>query len=147
MMHKLTLALLFAFALTATAAYAQAPATAGTQQARPSQEKTLEQRAEDITASMAKNLRLSPEQVKKVRAINLASVTQAEEAKLKHKADPKAFAYQMEIISQTRISQIKDALTEQQFSQYQYRREDKMGVPKEAKSNPASRQMDQGYQY
>ena len=44
----------------------------------------------------------------------------------------------MDAISDTRLSLIKDVLTPLQFSQYQQRREEKMGVPKEAQTFPAS---------
>ena len=103
-MKKLVFVVLLAFA-TATV-YAQAP-------------KTLEQRAAEITGSMAKNLRLSPEQTKKLGEINLTSMKNAEEAKEKYKNDPKMIVTQMDIISQTRLSRIKDILTPQQFTQYQ----------------------------
>ena len=129
------------FALAGSVAYAQT--TASTQQkaqAQAAAEKTPEQRADEITAGMAKNLRLTPAQVAKVKEINLSSMKQVEEAKEKYKDDPRLVVKQIDIISQTRLSQIKDVLTPMQFQQYQDRREEKMGVPKEAKSNPAQRQ-------
>ncbi|WP_299707677.1 hypothetical protein [uncultured Pontibacter sp.] len=126
-------ALLFAFA--ATAVYAQAPAQkAATTQNAP---KTVEQRADDITAGMVKNLRLSPKQAAELKDVNRNSMKFAEEARKKHRNNPRKLAEQMDIISQTRLSQIKDLLTEQQFDQYQSRREEKMGVPREARSNPS----------
>lgn len=127
-----------AFMATATtAAFAQAPAP----QAKAAQaEPTLEQRAEAITASFSKNLRLTPQQTQKVYAINLSSLQSVEQAKQKYKSRPKKLVEQMDVISQTRLSQLKDVLTPLQFQQYQQRREEKMGVPREAQSNPASRQ-------
>jgi Spy/CpxP family protein refolding chaperone len=126
-------ALLFAFA--STAVFAQAPAQqAGTAQSAP---KTVEQRADDITAGMVKNLRLSPKQATELKDVNRNSMKFAEEARKKHRDNPRKLAEQMDIISQTRLSQIKDILTEQQFAQYQSRREEKMGVPREARSNPS----------
>lgn len=89
---------------------------------------------------MVKNLRLTPKQATELKDINRNSMRHAEETRTKYKADPRKLAEQMDIISQTRLSQIKDILTEQQFAQYQSRREEKMGVPREAQSNPASRQ-------
>lgn len=130
------------FALATSVAFAQGlstnqPAAAkATIQAEP----TLAQRAHAITASMVKNLHLNAEQAKKLQAINLASIQSAEAAKEKYKADPRQVVAQMDIISQTRLSQIKDALTPLQFQQYQQRREEKMGVPQEAQSNPEARQ-------
>jgi hypothetical protein len=142
-MKKAVLAALF-FAFTATAVVAQAPA--GQKQANQAQNapKTVEQRADEITAGMVKNLRLVPQQAKKLQEVNRSSMRNAEEARARYKSDPRKLAGQMDIISQTRLSQIKDILTEQQFAQYQSRREEKMGVPREAQSNPSSRQG--GYQ-
>lgn len=138
-MKKALIAILFAFA--STTAFAQGPSVQQASQATKADEKTLEQRAEEITASMAKHLRLTPEQKVKIRDINLSSMRFAEEAKEKYKEDPRRIVQQMDIISQTRLSQIKDVLTRQQFQQYQQRREEKMGVPREAQTNPgASRQ-------
>lgn len=139
-MKKAAIAALF-FAIVSTAAYAQAPAAprAGAAQSAP---KTVEQRADEITAGMVKNLRLVPQQAAKLKDVNRNSIRFAEEARAKYKSNPRKLAEQMDIISQTRLSQIKDILTEQQFAQYQSRREEKMGVPREARTNPG-----QGQQY
>jgi Spy/CpxP family protein refolding chaperone len=133
-MKKSVLATLL-FAFVATAVFAQAPAQkAATTQSAP---KTVEQRADDITAGMVKNLRLSPKQAAELKDVNRNNMKFAEEARKKHRDNPRKLAEQMDIISQTRLSQIKDILTEQQFAQYQSRREEKMGVPREARSNPS----------
>jgi len=130
------------FAVATSGAFAQGlntrqpVAAKATDQAVP----TLAQRASTITAGMVKNLHLNAEQAKKLQAINLASMQSAEAAKEKYKGDPRRIAAQMDIISQTRLSQIKDALTPLQFQQYQQRREEKMGVPQEAQSNPEAQQ-------
>ena len=57
----------------------------------------------------------------------------------------KKLAEQVDIINQSRLSQIKDVLTPQQFAKYQQRREEKLGVPKEMQSNPAARQQGSSY--
>ncbi|WP_018478583.1 hypothetical protein [Pontibacter roseus] len=143
-MKKAALAAIL-FATVTTVAFAQAPASQQKQtKTAQSAPKSVEQRADDITAGMVKNLRLQPDQARKLQEINRTSMRHAEEARTKLKSDPRKLAQQMDIISQTRLSQIKDVLTEQQFAQYQSRREEKMGVPREAQSNPASRQG--GYQ-
>lgn len=140
-MRKSVLATLF-FAFATTAVFAQAPAQkAASAQSAP---KTVEQRADDITAGMVKNLRLSPKQAAELKDVNRNSMKFAEEARKKHRDNPRKLAEQMDVISQTRLSRIKDILTEQQFDQYQSRREEKMGVPREARSNPAQ---SQGQQY
>jgi Spy/CpxP family protein refolding chaperone len=138
-MKRIVIALLFA--VVGSAAFAQTSSTQSNDS--PTQApltKTPEQRADEITAGMAKNLRLSPDQTAKLKHINLTSMQQAEDAKVKYKEDPRMIVKQMDIISQTRLSQIKDILTPFQFQQYQDRREEKMGVPNEAKSNPTSKQ-------
>lgn len=137
----------FAFVVAGGAAFAQsAPATQRASTQAPA-EKTLEQRADEMTASMARHLRLSPEQAAKIKAINLSGMQQVEGAKVKYKDDPRMVVKQIDIISQTRLSQIKDVLTPYQFQQYQDRREEKMGVPNEAKTNPSKRQQGPpGYQ-
>lgn len=137
--------IIFALVLAMTTPVAYAQTTTAAARNSQASTKTVEQRAQEITASMAKHLGLSPEQVKKVAAINLASMQHAEAAKKEHKANPKMLMQQMDIIAQTRLSQIKEALTPMQFAQYQQRREEKMGVPREAQSNPASGQPG-GYQ-
>ncbi len=137
-MKRIVIALLIAIA--GNAAYAQSNSSMANETQAPAV-KTLEQRADEITASMAKNLRLTPDQTAKLKLINLTSMQHAEDAKLKYKEDPRMIVKQMDIISQTRLSQIKDILSPYQFQQYQDRREEKMGVPNEAKSNPTSRQM------
>lgn len=137
-MKRIVIAIVFA--LAGSVAYAQ---TASAQQKAATQapaEKTLEQRADEITAGMAKNLRLTPQQTAKIKVINLTGMQQVEQAKEKYKDDPRMVVKQIDIISQTRLSQIKDVLSPLQFQQYQDRREEKMGVPKEAKSNPNQRQ-------
>ena len=140
-MKKSVFAVLF-FAFATTAVLAQAPAQkARTNQSAPT---TLEQRADEITAGMVKNLRLSPKQATELKDVNRSSLKFAEEARKKHRDNPPKLAQQMDMISQTRLSQIKDILTEQQFAQYQSRREEKMGVPREARSNPSQ---SQGQQY
>ncbi|MFD3001583.1 hypothetical protein ACFS7Z_14525 [Pontibacter toksunensis] len=135
-MKRLAFALFFAFATTASFAQGPAAQQPGAAQAGV---KTLDQRADEITAGMAKNLRLTPEQTQKIKAINLKSMQSAEEAKVKFQKEPRKMVKQMDVISQTRLSQIKDVLTPLQFQQYQQRREEKMGVPREAQSNPSSR--------
>lgn len=142
-MKKLTFAILF---ITASfIANAQGPKDQSQQQTAQGTGKTLEQRAQELTAGMVKHLRLSAAQAKKVQAINLLSMQQAEEARQKHKTDPRQFAQQMDVISESRLTRIKDVLTPQQFAQYQQRREEKMGVPKEAQSNPSSQKQESSY--
>ncbi|MFD1187886.1 hypothetical protein [Pontibacter rugosus] len=137
-MKNVAFAILLASACTT--AFAQAPATQQQTKAAQQAAPTLEQHAEAMTAGFTKNLRLTPQQTQKVYVINLTSLRHAEEAKEKFKNNPKKLVNQMEVIGQTRLSQLKDVLSPQQFQQYQQRREEKMGVPREVQSNPTTRQ-------
>ncbi|WP_299759275.1 hypothetical protein [uncultured Pontibacter sp.] len=137
-MKKIIFAL--AFALAGSAAVAQVQAKQPQAKAAQAEPASLEQRAEAITAGFTKNLRLSPQQTQKVYTINLTSLQQAEKAKVKYKNNPRKMVQHMDVISQTRLSQLKDVLTPLQFQQYQQRREEKMGVPREAQSNPNAKQ-------
>ncbi|MDX5346944.1 MAG: hypothetical protein LPJ89_02760 [Hymenobacteraceae bacterium] len=92
-------------------------------------EARMQERANQMTNGMARHLGLSGAQIAKVREINLMSVRQVEEARAKYKNDLKSFQYQMELISDSRLSRIKDVLTPQQFDMYQRKREEKMGLP------------------
>ncbi|PRY07354.1 hypothetical protein CLV24_1233 [Pontibacter ummariensis] len=141
------IALAIFLALGGTVTYAQAP-SAIKQSAKEAQvdEKALEQRADAITASMVSHLRLSPEQAQEIKGINRSSMKFMEEAKLKYKDNPRKMVQQLDVISETRLSKIKDVLTPQQFQQYQNRREDKMGVPNEAQTNPEANQQRQLFQ-
>lgn len=141
-MKKLAFALFFALATTASFAQSTAAKPKATQAAP----ETLEQRAEAITKSMASHLRLTPAQVQKIKTINLTNMQHAEAAKKKYLKEPRLLVQQLDVISETRLSQLKDELTPVQFQQYQQRREQKMGVPAEAQSNPTSGQQGLPYQ-
>ena len=134
------IAFILSFVLASGAAFAQANVPKQTPATQKTGEKTIEERANEITASMANHLRLTPEQTQKIRDVNLQSMISAEEAMEKYKSEPRQMVKQMDIINNTRLSQIKDILTPFQFQQYQQRREEKMGVPKEAQSNPTRSQ-------
>jgi hypothetical protein len=133
------------FAFTLVTAFAQ-NAVNSQQNGTKSPSKTIEQRAQEVTTSMAKHLRLTPDQVKKVAAINLTNMQHLQKAIETYKNDGQKLAAQVDVINQSRLSQIKDVLTQQQFTQYQQRREEKLGVPKEMQSNPAARQQESAYQ-
>jgi Spy/CpxP family protein refolding chaperone len=126
----------FVFTLFVCLTFAQSGTYSKLPSPKSGNDKIIEERSKEITAGMAKHLRLTPEQTQKLYAINLNSMLNAEEAKVKYKTDPREVLKQIDIINQTRLSKIKDILTPVQFQQYQQHREEKMGVPKEAQSNP-----------
>ena len=143
-MKKLAFALFFAMATTA--GFAQTTAARPQSKTAQTAPQTLEQQADKMTKSMATHLRLTPEQALKVTAINLTNMRHVEDAKKKYAKKPRLLVQQMDVISETRLSQLKDVLTPVQFQQYQQRREEKMGVPSEAQSSPSSRQQGLRYQ-
>ncbi|RPD47990.1 hypothetical protein DNI29_11210 [Hymenobacter sediminis] len=89
----------------------------------------VEARANALTDNMQKALALTPQQVEKVRQINLISVRGVETARQTYRQDVRKMAAVIDDIGQSRLSMLKEALTAQQFDRYQRKREEKMGVP------------------
>lgn len=144
-MKKIAFTLFIAF--STVAAFAQSTAKPQEQTTSKADAKTVEQRAQEVTASMVKHLKLNAQQAKKVGIINLSNMQHLQEAIEKYKSNASKLAEQVDIINQTRLSQIKDVLTPHQFALYQQRREEKLGVPKEMQSNPAPRQEASSHNY
>jgi Spy/CpxP family protein refolding chaperone len=144
-MKRIAFTLFIAF--TIVNVFAQSTTKPQTQNTSNVPSKTVEQRAQEVTASMTKHLNLNAQQVKKIGVINLTNMQHLQEAIEKYKTNSSKLTEQVDMINQTRLSQIKDVLTPHQFLQYQQRREEKLGVPKEMQSNPASRQEGSSYNY
>ncbi|QJX48954.1 hypothetical protein HMJ29_19385 [Hymenobacter taeanensis] len=85
-------------------------------------------RAEALTANMQKALALNPEQLEKVRNINLISVRGVETARLNYRQNVRKMSSVIDDIGQSRLAMLKDVLTPAQFDKYQRKREEKMGV-------------------
>lgn len=115
-----------------------ASATAALPAAEPDATK-VDARAASLTANMQKALGLNPEQVVKVRQINLVSVQGVETARLTYRQNVRKMASVIDDIGQARMGALKDVLTPAQFDRYQRKREEKMGVPNAqgAQGNPA----------
>lgn len=98
----------------------------------------VEARANALTDNMQKALGLNPQQVEKVRQINLISVRGVETARLTYRQDVRKMASVVDDIGQSRLAMLKEALTPAQFDKYQRKREEKMGVPNSsaAQGNP-----------
>lgn len=92
-------------------------------------EAQVESRANALTSNMQKALALNPEQVEKVRQINLTSVRGVESARLNYRQDVRKMASIVDDIGQARLSALKNVLSPAQFDKYQRKREEKMGVP------------------
>ncbi|MBC6698528.1 hypothetical protein [Hymenobacter sp. BT190] len=99
----------------------------------------VDARAASLTANMQKALGLNPQQVEKVRQINLVSVRGVETARLTYRQNMRKMASVIDDIGQARLGALKDVLTPAQFDRYQRKREEKMGVPsgQGAQGNPA----------
>ncbi|WP_375434323.1 hypothetical protein [uncultured Hymenobacter sp.] len=105
-----------------------APATPARPAAAPP-ETQVEARANALTSNMQKALVLNPEQVEKVRQINLVSVRGVESARLNYRQNMRKMASVVDDIGQARMSALKNVLSPAQFDKYQRKREEKMGVP------------------
>jgi hypothetical protein len=97
-----------------------------------------EDRANALTANMTPALGLTPAQVEKVRAINLNSVRKVEAARQRFRQEPDKLRGYIEDIGLARLEQLKEVLTPAQFTRYQRKREEKMGIPttQGAQGNP-----------
>ncbi|QIX60103.1 hypothetical protein FY528_01670 [Hymenobacter lutimineralis] len=115
-----------------------APAPAPRPVPTPPAEK-VEARANALTDNMQKALGLNPQQVEKVRQINLNSVRAVETARLQYRQDVRKMASVIDDVGQSRLASLKDVLSPQQFDRYQRKREEKMGVPNSQgiQGNPA----------
>jgi hypothetical protein len=90
---------------------------------------SIETRATALTANMTQALGLTPAQVEKVRVINTNSVRNVEAARVRFRQDPGKLRGYIEDIGLARLDQLKDVLTPVQFTRYQRKREEKMGIP------------------
>jgi hypothetical protein len=90
---------------------------------------SIEARADALTTNMAQALGLTPAQVEKVRAINTTSVRNVEAARVRFRQDPAKLRGYIEDIGLARLDHLKEVLTPVQFTRYQRKREEKMGIP------------------
>lgn len=82
-----------------------------------------------MTTSMTQALGLAAAQTQRVHEINLFSVKRVEEARRTYARQLPRMRAEIELIGNSRLSLLKDALTEQQFRAYAAMREKKMGIP------------------
>ena len=133
-MPRLSASLLAALLLSPTLLLAQArrpapaaqPAPAQTPPAAPA---SVQARADALTTNMAQALNLTPAQTEKVRAINLTAVRNVEAARQLYKQDPAKLKGYVEDVGLARLDRLKEVLTPIQFTRYQQKREEKMGIP------------------
>jgi hypothetical protein len=97
---------------------------------KPAPTASAEDRVAALTTNMAQALALTPAQTEKVRAINTTSVQKVEAARQRYAGQPSAkLRGAIEDIGLARLEQLKDVLTPAQFSRYQQKREEKLGIP------------------
>ncbi|MGI4737410.1 MAG: hypothetical protein ACRYG7_19765 [Janthinobacterium lividum] len=95
----------------------------------PLNEESIATRANALTTNMAQGLGLTPTQVEKVRVINTKSVSNVEAARQRFRQDPAKLRGYIDDIGLARLDQLKEVLTPVQFTRYQRKREEKMGIP------------------
>ena len=137
MLFKRSLVFVLPLLAGAALANAQVASTAGRPQAAAAAT-SVEDRANALTTNMAQALGLTPAQVEKVRAVNVKSVRNVEAARQRYRQDPTKLRGYIEDIGLARLEQLKEVLTPAQFTRYQRKREEKMGVPTSqgAQGNP-----------
>lgn len=120
--------LLGSFFLVATqSATAQTGKNPPTKKTAPAQ--NAEERVNVLTNNMVQALGLNPAQAEKVRTINTNSVRNVEAARQRFADNPTKLRGYIEDIGLARLEQLKDVLTPTQFSRYQQKREEKLGIP------------------
>ncbi|MCA8829874.1 hypothetical protein [Hymenobacter pini] len=106
------------------------PAASASRPAAPVlNEQQIAARANALTDNMQKALGLNPQQIEKVRQINLISVRGVETARQTYRQDVRKMGAVVDDIGQSRLEMLKETLTPAQFDKYQRKREEKMGVP------------------
>lgn len=96
---------------------------------KPAPAQNTEERVNALTNNMVQALGLNPAQAEKVRTINTNSVRNVEAARQRFADNPTKLRSYIEDIGLARLEQLKDVLTPAQFSRYQQKREEKLGIP------------------
>lgn len=104
-------------------------ATPAPTQAPPATSTSVQARADALTTNMTQALGLTPAQTEKVRAINLTAVRNVETARQLYKQEPAKLKGYVEDVGLARLDRLKEVLTPVQFTRYQQKREEKMGIP------------------
>ena len=92
-----------------------------------------EDRARQMTSSMTQALGLMTEQIARVQEINLQAVQRVEDARRTFARQLPRMRAEIDLIGRSRLSLLKNVLTEQQFRAYATMREQKMGIPEALK--------------
>jgi hypothetical protein len=115
--------------LGATTPRSKIPASTQEAPAKPAPAQNAEERVAALTNNMVQALGLTPAQAEKVRVINANGVRNVEAARQRYKDNPTKLRGYIEDIGLARLDQLKEVLTANQFTRYQQKREEKMGIP------------------
>jgi hydrogenase maturation factor HypE len=85
----------------------------------PKPKKTAEQRAEQFSKKMTKNLNLDGAQQERIKAINLDRFKQIDEARNGEAGKKKEVAAKIKAINDTYLTTLKGVLTEEQFKKFE----------------------------
>jgi hypothetical protein len=113
----------------ATTPRSKIPASTQEAPAKPAPAQNAEERVAALTNNMVQALGLTPAQAEKVRVINANGVRNVEAARQRYKDNPAKLRGYIEDIGLARLDQLKEVLTANQFTRYQQKREEKMGIP------------------
>jgi periplasmic protein CpxP/Spy len=97
--------------------------------------KTPEEKAAILTAKMEKALALTPEQVKKVKAINLTSAEKTVASREAAGLDKKKFHTEKKKIEAERDASLKTVLTPEQYGKFREMIDEKKDKKKDKKSS------------
>ena len=119
---------------TTTTTAAKKPSKEELAAAKAARDKMIAEKAQALTENMSKNLNLTFEQQQKVKKINEKGVREVELARVRYKKNLKKMNIEIQNIGASRMSLLKDVLTDPQFQAYNQKRAEKMGVQDPASS-------------
>ena len=108
-----------------------------TAEQKAAREKMAIEKGRALTENMDKNLHFTPKQYEEVLKINQRSISQVEYAKVRYIKNLRKMNNEIQNIGASRMSLLKDVLTQQQFEKYNQKRAEKMGLPGENSPQPA----------
>ena len=113
---------------TNTTTAAKKPSKEELAAAKAARDKMIAEKAQALTENMSKNLNLTFEQQQKVKKINEKGVREVELARVRYKKNLKKMNIEIQNIGASRMSLLKDVLTDPQFQAYNQKRSEKMGI-------------------
>ena len=117
-----------------TTAAAKKPTKEEIAATKAARDKMITEKAQAMTENMNKHLNLSFDQQQKVKKINEKSIKEVELARVRYKKNLKKMNIEIQNIGSSRMSLLKDVLTEQQFATYNQKRAEKMGIQEDGEA-------------